>query len=359
PSLGQFTQLDSVMGSAQNPLSMNRFLYAQANPATLIDPTGHAACRFDAEDCASIAQSNAARKAYIARVDPRHRGLVTSRAARAARTARLRQEARSRAYDDMESRRHLNFSRLTAARAARAQAERDNDIVGGIASGIWRGTVGGVIDLTSHIVTNLDKIPKGVDVLINHPQESVAALGKASGLNDVGGNLTKGWDAMINMSPHDRAEFWSTIVSGTVAGVKGPGLVRTAVSGRGVRPAAQAASAARPVASGQAIVDGAARAESARGLTSILSYLSRNEVAAFERNPAAGSRFLGTGVHRATAANLEANYPGRFIGPRRIGGDFVDTSTGEIVELTTPGQVATHMAKPGYPDYTYATYQLP
>jgi hypothetical protein len=35
------------MGSAQNPLSMNRFLYAHANPATLIDPTGHYAMEFD------------------------------------------------------------------------------------------------------------------------------------------------------------------------------------------------------------------------------------------------------------------------------------------------------------------------
>jgi RHS repeat-associated protein len=43
PSLGAFTQLDSVMGSAQDPRSMNRFLYAHANPATLIDPTGHVA----------------------------------------------------------------------------------------------------------------------------------------------------------------------------------------------------------------------------------------------------------------------------------------------------------------------------
>ena len=41
PNLGAFSQLDSVMGSAQNPRSMNRFLYAHANPATLIDPTGH------------------------------------------------------------------------------------------------------------------------------------------------------------------------------------------------------------------------------------------------------------------------------------------------------------------------------
>ncbi|HET9851991.1 MAG TPA: RHS repeat-associated core domain-containing protein [Candidatus Limnocylindrales bacterium] len=41
PQLGTFTQQDSVQGSAANPASMNRFLYAHANPATLIDPDGH------------------------------------------------------------------------------------------------------------------------------------------------------------------------------------------------------------------------------------------------------------------------------------------------------------------------------
>ena len=43
PSTGTFTSLDAVLGSAQNPLSMNRFLYAEANPTTLIDPSGHCA----------------------------------------------------------------------------------------------------------------------------------------------------------------------------------------------------------------------------------------------------------------------------------------------------------------------------
>jgi RHS repeat-associated protein len=41
PSLGAFTSLDSVTGSTQNPLTLNRFLYANANPATLVDPDGH------------------------------------------------------------------------------------------------------------------------------------------------------------------------------------------------------------------------------------------------------------------------------------------------------------------------------
>ena len=34
---------DSVSGSAQNPLTLNRYLYANANPATMVDPDGHAA----------------------------------------------------------------------------------------------------------------------------------------------------------------------------------------------------------------------------------------------------------------------------------------------------------------------------
>ena len=41
PGIGAFTSLDSYSGKAQDPLSMNRFLYAEANPAPLVDPTGH------------------------------------------------------------------------------------------------------------------------------------------------------------------------------------------------------------------------------------------------------------------------------------------------------------------------------
>jgi hypothetical protein len=41
PATGTFTSLDSVQGGAANPLTMNRYLYALANPATLVDPDGH------------------------------------------------------------------------------------------------------------------------------------------------------------------------------------------------------------------------------------------------------------------------------------------------------------------------------
>jgi RHS repeat-associated protein len=46
PDLGTFTSLDSVSGSAQNPLTLNRYLYADANPATLVDPDGHRTCTY-------------------------------------------------------------------------------------------------------------------------------------------------------------------------------------------------------------------------------------------------------------------------------------------------------------------------
>ena len=57
PGLGVFTQLDTVQGSALDPLSLNRYLYAAADPETLVDPDGHASCKYGWEDCYAIAAS--------------------------------------------------------------------------------------------------------------------------------------------------------------------------------------------------------------------------------------------------------------------------------------------------------------
>ena len=43
PGLGAFTSMDTVTGSARDPGQLGRFLYAEGNPASLVDPTGHAA----------------------------------------------------------------------------------------------------------------------------------------------------------------------------------------------------------------------------------------------------------------------------------------------------------------------------
>jgi RHS repeat-associated protein len=53
PGLGAFTSLDSVAGSSDNPLSLNRYLYARANPVTYIDPTGHDPCYANSPESAA------------------------------------------------------------------------------------------------------------------------------------------------------------------------------------------------------------------------------------------------------------------------------------------------------------------
>ncbi len=58
PGLGAFTSLDSLHGSAQNPALLNGYLYANANPATLVDPDGHLAkCRYG-DDCPRVQLTN-------------------------------------------------------------------------------------------------------------------------------------------------------------------------------------------------------------------------------------------------------------------------------------------------------------
>ena len=47
PALGVFTSQDSVVGDAQNPLSLNRYLYAWGDPSTMTDPSGHMAVEGD------------------------------------------------------------------------------------------------------------------------------------------------------------------------------------------------------------------------------------------------------------------------------------------------------------------------
>jgi hypothetical protein len=86
--------------------------------------------------------------------------------------------------------------------------------------------------------------------------------------------------------------------------------------------------------------------------------ISAEQLEAYLANPAAGSRFLGTAVHNATAKVLETRIPDRFI-YNTVGPDFLDTTTGKFIELTTPRQVGAHLARPGYGGVTISTYALP
>ena len=107
-----------------------------------------------------------------------------------------------------------------------------------------------------------------------------------------------------------------------------------------------------------AIISSIAQGQADLGVGSLSRYMSANQLRAYLANPAAGSRFLGTAVHNATAKALEMRYPFRFI-YNLIGPDFLDTTTGDLIELTTPRQVGAHLARPGYGRVTIATYTLP
>jgi hypothetical protein len=111
--------------------------------------------------------------------------------------------------------------------------------------------------------------------------------------------------------------------------------------------------------SAESIIARTAQKMADRGPVGLRPYMSHKEWSRFARDPAAGSRFLGTAVHRATKAELDRLYPKRFV-YNRVGPDFFDTTTGGLIELTTPGSVNAHIRRGG--DYTrcgYSTYALP
>ncbi len=65
---------------------------------------------------------------------------------------------------------------------------------------------------------------------------------------------------------------------------------------------------------------------------------------------------MGQAIHRRTEKILEKLYPGRFR-YSTIGPDFIDTFTGEVIELTTNRDVGPHLTR----DHAVniATYDLP
>jgi RHS repeat-associated protein len=113
--------------------------------------------------------------------------------------------------------------------------------------------------------------------------------------------------------------------------------------------------------SAQSIISNVGQQQANKGAAQLLAEgsMTQGQYTAYSANPEAGSRFLGTAVHNATNTALQNAYPGRFI-YNTVGPDFLDTTTGQFVDLTTPGQVAAHVAKgEAYAAAKYATYVVP
>jgi RHS repeat-associated protein len=111
--------------------------------------------------------------------------------------------------------------------------------------------------------------------------------------------------------------------------------------------------------SAEEIIAETAQGHADSGFEGLKASMSENQIAAYNRNPVGGSRFMGTAVHDATFKSVATEFPGRFT-YNRVGPDFFDTWTGQYIELTTPGQVASHIARGGaYTTARYATYVFP
>jgi len=51
PSLGRFTQPDTIIPSLKNPQTLNRFAYTNNNPVRFVDPSGHRYCELEEKKC--------------------------------------------------------------------------------------------------------------------------------------------------------------------------------------------------------------------------------------------------------------------------------------------------------------------
>lgn len=202
-----------------------------------------------------------------------------------------------------------------------------------------------------------------------HPIQSVINVGTATGnyLNrltsdpEVSGRA--GANALAFVAGNQLA---------TAAGSLAPEwLVGTSRASRAAEQAAVRAAATAPSSNplnivnphftpnGRTIVSAVAQEQADAGLQHLGKFLSLEEQLAYAENPAAGSRYLGTAVHKATDEALRTFHPERF-DYNTIGPDFFDNVSGQYIELTTPGQVGRHVAKGGaYTNAKYSTYVLP
>lgn len=92
----------------------------------------------------------------------------------------------------------------------------------------------------------------------------------------------------------------------------------------------------------EGIIGQIAQSHADRGVAHLSTYLRPAEQLAVANGSRTSKGMLGHAVHRATNATLQDLYPGRFSYSPTRSFDFIDKSTGQALELTTPGQAASH-----------------
>ena len=259
------------MGQAQNPLSLNRYLYAHANPLVLIDLDGHRATEYDGNSgryqnavadaraavTATRSALNAASSAYgwataaanwargrlsdpcpltqcpgrEDRADWRQSRLDAYTAAVTIRDqARARYAAAASAYSAAQQQLRIAAAQVSKrskpAATARAAPSRsspatradDGGILGGFVRGLWNATGGFALSLVGD--------PVGTIVGTVEPFAYVATH-----LDRAPADFMAGVDYMRSQSVSDRVEFLTTIATGVVISRKLPSIRARAPAG--------------------------------------------------------------------------------------------------------------------------------
>jgi RHS repeat-associated protein len=204
PGSGAFTQVDSVTGSAQDPLSMNRFLYAEANPTTFIDPTGHFVSEEDSTQATRCV----------------HAGDSGCGSTRATSKSKIRwSHSRS-------SGRHWNWNEKPATSprrtAARDEASRDvpletpqkHDGFGWFAVGVGRGVVDvgiGAVTSVPFALTHLSEAATGFQCFTQ--DGCLARAGHTVGIDHAPENFRRGIDYVHSLPDEDKGHFAGAVAT--------------------------------------------------------------------------------------------------------------------------------------------------
>jgi RHS repeat-associated protein len=325
PQLGTFTQQDSYAGSAANPASMNRFLYALANPATLIDPDGHMA-----EDVGSLSTGYTPRVVVphqVTPIDDCGSGCfaIDPRIIAAAQQADAIRAAGGDPFKQMDPIRQALSWQPTSAGA-------------GIFKGLCNLTLCGFMQLLSD--------PVGT---VSGTIHVGATVGNSVLSGRAVDDFVRGWTAMQQMTDGQKAELWTTIIGGGVsAGTAANGAIN----------AARAARAAMATRTGESlsIVQGTLNEVGAMSFEQLLgmNVLKPKQIAQLLGNAKTAPMFAGHLVHNAVDTLLRLRYGDRFVYRPSLGADIFDRVTGQLVEIATQAQEAYKAAK--YPDADIATY---
>jgi RHS repeat-associated protein len=381
PVLSRFIQADPIIQSPFDGQSLNRYTYVWNNPLAFTDPTGYIATptqmvRFVAAATITYITGGMAAKAWSASVVKAFAIAGTGGAAAGYVQTGTLKGALSGAVTAMV------FTGVGQWATTIGANTFERALMHGVSNGVLQELQGGSFG-HGFVVAGVGKYLSATFVTGNVGVDGVLAIligggiSKATGGDFVSGAMTAAMQFAFNyqgeveqqrteqqvfdggfvpaadvqaasdrMSPEERQQFSETqarafgqvalFAAGGAGGIVAGSLMRWLIARTAM--SAVATSGTAP----EVVIANLAQQHANSGVQGLAPYLSQSELALVLGGSRTSSLFLGTAVHRATAASLQARYPGQYIYFPNGKFDFLHTPTGQALELTTFGQAASH-----------------